>query len=1145
MSELDADFQSLPPEYQNVIQLAQEQHNIAVAPLQLLVGGWSGAIVYLVSVSFKETQRVEHSILKLDRKSKKARSDEVTRHNAVVEKSDPGFAHNHIAELVFDRLEHENAIAIFYRIAGQSLLKYLPLSKYERQSQLETIFTKTNAVLLSGWNSSSVFDQAVHPQKVLEKWLGFRLNAGGNIEQFLQTTCQVNPDVTGLLINGHVFPNPLSYARRPEPWGGARPIDVITGFIHGDLNTNNILVKFSDDKESLDGYYLIDFALFKENMPLLYDQRYLEMSYLMLTMSQVAFEKCADFLTLLAVADVPDPHKVPIEMSGLSEVIGSARSAFAEWVEANHPSLHDDLWGQYWLAGVAAGLTYCHKVGMSDEQRLAGLIYAAANLKRYAAAFKLPAPPNVELLYDENQSEKDSPGSPGKKPRHNLPAQQTPFIGRTAQITAVKDLILNPDVRLITLIGPGGTGKTRLSLQVAQEVLEQFRDGTFFVPLADDTDSDQFISRVAQQLQVKEGGRPLLESVKDYLHDKHILLVLDNFEQLISAAPAVAELLVVAPQLKVITSSRMALNIQGEHEYQVPPLDLPPADELTLGELAENESVQLFVARACVSNSKFALTDENASAVAEICRRLDGLPLALELAAARIKVLSPQAILTRLSDQLKLLTGGARDLPARQQTLRSAMEWSYNLLNPDEQVLFARFSVFAGGFTLEAAEAVCGSEDNLDILDGLTELVDNSLLRQEETVDGEPRFGMLETIRAYAMERLADLDEMDALRAQHAGYFNDMILNRIGFMELYRANALHWLNWLEREHDNIRVTLSWDLTTHQGVVAAASVVNVIFWFWYRRGYVMEGSMWTDRLLASPFLQESTPARAVVLFAGASTAMWKGNQEIALAKAQESLAIVEQLENHDFLPFLLMGNAVVLINMGRDSLAQPLLVQALAKFKESQNAPFQVVTLVHLGNVELGLGNIEQARAYHEEALVHARALNENWLISFALNNLGEVARTQGKFDQASKYYQECEALLRTTGDRGDMARFVHSLGYIAQHEEEFELAESQFRKSLKMFRRLGNRRGIAECLAGLAGLKAQQGQTEWGATLLCAAESLLKSTGGAWWPADRVEVDRNREMLRTALTPDVFAKAQDVGEAMSLDQAIAFASESL
>jgi predicted ATPase len=1137
--ELTNDFQSLPAEYQHVIRLAQETNKITISPLQLLVGGWSGAVVYLVSVAWNETKRVEHCILKIDRKSKNAKSDEVTRHNTVMEKAAPEFTRAHIAELVFDRIEHEGAIVIFYRIAGESLQKYRPLSNYERQTQLKSIFAETNRILLSEWNQGSIFEQAVHPQKILEKWLGFRLDEGGSIERFIQEKADVN--VAGFLINGHVFPNPLLYARKMEPWSKVRSMDVATGFIHGDLNTNNILVKFADDKETVAGYYLIDFALFKENMPLLYDQRYLEMSYLMLAMAQVSFAKCVDFLSLLAVADVPDPHKVAIEFSGVSAVIGSARGVFGDWVQANHPSLHDDLWGQYWLAGVAAGLAYCHKVGQPEEQRLAGLIYAAANLKRYAAVFKLPQPTNVELLYDANQA---AASSATKKPKHNLPVQPTLFIGRAAQLTALKEMILNPDVRLITLMGPGGTGKTRLSLQVAQESLEHFQNGVFFVPLADDTDSNQFISRIAQQLEVKEGGRPLLENVKDYLRDKNILLVMDNFEQIVSAAPVVAELLAFAPQLKIITSSRIALQLQGEHEYPVPPLDLPNAEsDVSVEDLLGHESVILFVERARTALPNFALTKDNTSFVAEICRRLDGLPLALELAAARVKLLSPQAILSRLDDQLKLLTGGARDLPTRHQTLRNTLEWSYNLLNEGEKKLYARLSVFVGGFMLEAAEAVCNPDGKLDILDGVTSLLNNSLLRQEEMSNGEPRFSMMETIRAYAVERLNESGESDALHAGHARYFGNIILNEAG-PQLYSANAPHWLSWLEREHDNIRATLRWSQSNPTMLEFAAGLVMSLIWFWYRRGYFNEGRMWSGQLLTSPELKTFGAPRAIALVANGLMAMWQGEQDFALAQFKESQKIWNDLNNEQYKALITLGNGIALINKGNDREAQPMLQESQKLFKEQNQSFFYVLSIVHLGNVELGMGNTEQARILHEEAQIEARALKDNWLLSFALNNLGEVARVQGNYDLARKYYEESDSLLTDTGDDGDKARFVHNLGYIAQYEEEFDLAEKQFSKSLKMFRRLGNRRGMTECMAGLAGLKARQGQTEWGAVLLTAAESLLKVTGGAWWPADRVEVERNEEMIRTALGDEKWMAAQKKGAAMTLEQALAFASES-
>jgi tetratricopeptide (TPR) repeat protein len=504
--------------------------------------------------------------------------------------------------------------------------------------------------------------------------------------------------------------------------------------------------------------------------------------------------------------------------------------------------------------------------------------------------------------------------------------------------------------------------------------------------------------------------------------------------------------------------------------------------------------------------------------------------------------LQPQALLTRLDDKLKLLTGGARDLPTRHQTLRNTLEWSYDLLHQDEKILYARLSIFIGGFTLEAAEAVCNSEGKLDILEGLTSLVNNSLLRQQEdTADGESRFEMLETIRSYALERLAESGEMEALSAGHAQYYGSIILNQAG-LQIYSSNALHWLNWFEQELDNIRATLTWSLSSSQGIQLGTGLVFMLVWFWYRRGHFMEGLEWSDKYLAVSDVQNTPPLRGLALASSGMMALWQGKQDIALSKLQEALPIVQTLKDDRMVAMTQMANGIAFINMGRDGDAQPLLEQASRFFKQADQRYFHALTVVHLGNAELGLGNVEQARAYHEEALAEARVIDENWLISFALNNLGEVARTQGQFDLARKYYEECEALLRSTGDKGDVARFVHNLGYIAQHEEEFELAESQFRKSLTMFRRLGNRRGIAECLAGLAGLKARQGQTEWGAIMLSAAESVLKITGGAWWPADRVEVERNREMMRAALGADEFAEAQKTGAAMNIDQAIAFAS---
>ena len=1146
MPKLTTDFESLPEEYQQVIRLAQHTYKLTVAPLQLLVGGWSGAVVYLVSVSSNETRRVEHCILKLDHKGKSAKSDEITRHNIVMSKSTPEFARDHIAELVFERVEQEGAIAIFYRIAGQSLLKYRPLSSYGQQSQLKTIFTQTNTVLLEEWNRNAAFDQAVHPQKVLQNWLGFRLDPGGNIERFLQETCSVNPDIAGLLIRGNVFPNPLIYARKSEQWGKARPIDIANGFIHGDLNTNNILVKFSENNEDLEGYYLIDFALFKEKMPLLYDQRYLEMSYLILSMSQVSFAKCMDLVTRLAESDILNPHLAPIEMAGVCAVIGSARSEFDSWVRENHPSLHDDLWGQYWLAGVAAGLAYCHKSGQPDENRLAGLIYAATNLKRYAALFALPTPNEVRQLYDESQFR----GAVSSRPiigsttsvLHNLPAQSTTFIGRAEEIATTREILLRKDVRIITLTGPGGTGKTRLSLEVAAGLIEHFKQGVFFVPLGDISDPHQVVSRIAQQLEVREAGsQPLLENLKDYLRDKNILLLLDNFEQLISAASVVAELLAAAPFLKVLVTSRILLNLRGENELPIDPLDIPNSAHLpSLERLRENESIRLFIERARAAHPGFTLTDENVSVVAQICQRLDGLPLAIELAAARVKMLHPQAILARLTDRLKLLTGGARDLPARQQTLRNTLDWSYSLLNNQEKTLYSHLAVFVGGFTLEDAEAICNLANNKDILEDIASLVNNSLLKQEEADIDEPRFRMLETIHEYALERLVESGETPELQRRHAHHYLGIILNEASYAITSRESTA-WLNRLEREHDNIQAALEWCLATPAGRELALSVLATLTWFWYRRGFFNEGRIWTERLLAASG-EEPGPMRATALQMNSRMAMWRGELITAVTRSKESLTLWQRLEDDQKVPMSLMETGVTLINIGKDSEAHTLLKEAEVLFRESGKSYFHAITLVHLGNVALGLGKPAEARDWLDQAYPLFKELGEKWGLSFVLNNLGEVARVQGNYEQAHGYYKESEALLRATGDKGDLARLVHTLGYIAGHEGDDDLAEAQFRESLAMFRRLGNKRGIAECIAGLASLRAKQGKPKIAAQMLGAAEALLGASGGAWWPADRVEVEKTRAILQSELGKDEFRGAWAEGQTMTLEQAIAFVS---
>jgi predicted ATPase/class 3 adenylate cyclase len=725
---------------------------------------------------------------------------------------------------------------------------------------------------------------------------------------------------------------------------------------------------------------------------------------------------------------------------------------------------------------------------------------------------------------------------------NNLPTQLTPFIGREQEIASVSDLIRNPDVRLVTLTGPGGTGKTRLSLQVASAVFKQFPDGIYFVPMAETTDRDLAVSRIAQVLDVREGnGRFLIDTLKDYLGNKNLLLILDNFEQLAGAASLTTDLLVAAPKIKLLISSRIVLRMRGEHEFPVLPLEIPdPANLPALEQLQQNESIQLFIQRARAANPKFALTKENASAVAEICQTLEGLPLAIELAAARIKVVPPQAMLAKLGNRLSFLTGGAGDLPARQQTLRNTLDWSHSLLSDREKTLFARLGIFAGGFSLEAAEAVCNQDGTLDVLGGVEILLNNSLLRQEEDPGSGARFRMLETVREYALEQLEKQAELASVTRVHALYYINKIAVEVGF-KLFSSESVTWLDWLESEHDNIRAALAWAQESAEADDLKTMLLFSLSWFWYRRGYMHEGRVWAERFLETKWAAPGTPGRAGALLGSAMLALWQGNAKTAIVEAEECLALFQRQENERFMPAALLELGVVNINMGNDTAAHPLLKEAGSLFLEAGERLFYAVSLVHLGNVALGLGHPLEARQWLEKALPITREVGDQWGVSFALNNLGEVARVLGDYNQARQYYEESESLLRVMGDPGDLARLVHNLGSVAQHEGNFEKARSLYSESLGMFRKFGIKRGIAECLMGLSGIKVEDGQLQQAARLFSAAEAILAESGTQWWPADRADVERNRAAIQSGLKDGNFQVEYELGQKMPLNQAFAYA----
>ena len=621
---------------------------------------------------------------------------------------------------------------------------------------------------------------------------------------------------------------------------------------------------------------------------------------------------------------------------------------------------------------------------------------------------------------------------------HNLPIQPTPLIGRTAELATLQAWLREDGDRLVVLTGPGGTGKTRLALQLAANLLNEMPDGVFVVDLdpAVVTDATLVLPRIAETLGVREGGdRSLFDALVVYLNGKRLLLVLDNFEQVLDAGADIGRLLRACAGISVVITSRARLGIRAEREFPVLPLPTPDPRRLPpLAELAEIDAVRLFLQRAAAVRSDFALTDANAASVAAICARLDGLPLAIELAAARIRAMSPQMLLDRLVNRLALLKNGARDLPERQQTLRATIEWSHSLLAPAEQALFARLAVFAGGFQLDVAEALFGNDAGGDVIDGVMTLVDHSMLRAVTGGDGEPRYTMLETLREFGLERLAAEGAAGRAREAHAGWC--LALADEAGAGLAGADQTVWIDRLEVEHDNLRGGLGWmaeagragDLLTLAGALAP---------FWEIRGFLTEGRRWLEQALAgAPAAGEPASELRAVLSAG-NLAHMQGRFEQARAHYETGVVLARTIGDQ-----------------GREA-----------------------SLLSNLGSVALALGDLDEAAALYRRSLALADALGDRRRRGNALANLGAVAHYRGEIADARERYAECLALWRELGDRhGETDMLLNLLLLLSPDPDQADAARNYGEECLSLARRLGARQVEAFALSGLGSLETARGR---------------------------------------------------------------------